>query len=106
MYGKGRKVFRQDDTLITNMLRPSGEVSSEPPKWAGSINSHWSRSWARRPSASNSLVQEWVRGYMPCFSEFGLVPSRAFVAKRMLNCKSTAPGPDLIPFLAWKQIAP
>jgi hypothetical protein len=91
-----------------------GEVTSDPAQMAAILRAHWSKIFSNRPIDEN-LLQKWLVETFPDGGKGDPVQGLPFdaskwnlrkdgVAKASQQAGNSMPGPDRIPYIAWKRL--
>eukprot|EP00959_Pyramimonas_sp_CCMP1952_P349269 7317999-Pyramimonas_sp.AAC.1 len=91
------------------MQKPSGEVVTQPDAKAAALRSHWVEVFRAR-GINISKLDQWTAediGTRPLSDTVPLRPStfrvtRRHIRRAILTAKNSSPGPDGIPFQAWR----
>ncbi len=92
----------------------SGEVTADPAEMANSLKDHWSQVFTRR-DIDTAQLRTWLEEIYPAGGRNGVrgLPSRSSakwhvrkkdVASAVKMSGNTMPGPDRIPYKAWRQL--
>ena len=93
----------------------NGNVTTEPQEMAKILQKHWGQVFSHR-EVNTALLQQWLEEVFPDGgagrSTAGLPEQsshlwrvrREDVAEAIANTKNTMPGPDRIPYMAWKAL--
>jgi hypothetical protein len=83
-----------------------GKVVSDEQTLCHLAADFWSRLWTKRSfSPSPSAREKWLRDYQKNIDVSKIVsPSIDLLASYLTHTKNTAPGPDGIPFAAWRAV--
>jgi hypothetical protein len=102
-------------TALAAVQAADGSVVTEPAAMAAALRQHWSSVFVPR-RCNRALLQQWLREDIPLqpgtAHASGLTPPadprwairRSDVRRAVDASPNSAPGPDGIPFLAWRQL--
>ena len=104
-------------TSLPAVLHPDGRVVTDPEEMAEALRLHWRATFAAR-RINAGLLDTWLQEELPCLQEGfplpGLPPAgsaawqlaHSHVEESVARSANSAPGPDGIPYLAWRRLGP
>ena len=84
-------------------------ITTEPKEMAAALKEHWSRVFCARPVGNKQVMQQWLRDTPYGFHEqrwqenSKWIVTQDDVEKAILCSNNSAPGPDGIPYMAWRK---
>jgi len=100
-----KRLIPGNDMTLTAMRSKDGCISSDPANMANTLNEHWSAVFSRKDVCLNKL-RSWLVGVPPMSDHldrrWALKLKHVELAIEQSN--ASAPGPDGIPYAAWKAI--
>jgi hypothetical protein len=102
-------------TCLRAMCTEDGDVTTEPEEMAKILQKHWRQVFSHR-TTNTALLQQWLEEVFPDSGNGrttrGLPEEsshlwqvrREDVSEAISNAKNTMPGPDRIPYSAWKAL--
>ena len=95
-------------SMLQAVESATGQVHTNPEDMAADLSSHWSHVFTARP-ASQSHIDEWLGRFLPA-ANFDSLPKSAWrvrrrdIEKAVRHSGNSAPGPDGIPYSAWRAL--
>ena len=113
--GKLRRIRPGAATSLSAVQATDGQVLIDPDSMAAELQRHWSQTFAGEP-IDHAALSIWLRHTLPdggTGRDGSPLPSadvwrirRHDVAKAVRLSGNSAPGPDGIPYLAWRMVGP
>ena len=110
-----KKLFPSDGSCLDHVLLPSGQqddegndilgVFSDPDAIAEGINDYWGKVFSKKGCANDLALDAWLQNFDKTIDtpfDFNWNLSREEIETAIMQCKHSAPGPDGIPFEAYK----
>ena len=103
--------LRPGDTgSIQAVERPTGHIERDPAGIAAALADHWQRVFAGQPLDSGAVMQ-WLRDTLPPAALPRIHPRQWRLHRRDVDravrlSGNSAPGPDGIPYAAWRALGP
>jgi len=94
---------------LNAMRNEAGEITTDPKAIASILDLHWSKVFSKR-GIDDVLLQQWLREEFGEVGEAGLPEAsrwkvtRKHIAKAIRMSGNSPPGPDKIPYKAWKAL--
>ena len=85
-------------------------ITTEPKEMATALKEHWSKVFCARPVGNVQVMQQWLRDTPYGFHERKWQENSRWtvtqedVEKAILWSNNSAPGPDGIPYMAWRKV--
>ena len=112
-----RRLSPGRSTTLPAVLHPDGRVVTDPAEMAEALRLHWQEAFKERPLSTPKL-QEWLAEDIPRVPGGSTVPGlpaqdsdfwvvgQKHVEESIKVSPNSAPGPDGIPFVAWRKLGP
>ena len=90
-------------------VKTSEGITTDPMEMAAALRTHWSKVFKAKPITNLEISQQWMRDTPYGFhnrawqEESKWVVTQGGVEKAIQYSNNSAPGPDGIPYLAWRK---
>ena len=90
------------------IMRGNGEITATPHEMADELRSHWSKTFTSRPVTHKKVLDEWIKGCRYGFKDEQRADTKRWILTQkhvedaIRYSNNSAPGPDGVPYLAWR----